>query len=117
MGLGLFADGYISYGYFGTLIFAFAFGLICALVFKLIERWSGISPFFTFFAFTLLNFAVRADCESQTWMGHIVKGVVVFSIVMHFTRQYFDRKSLAIREKTEDPAADQNLAAAPQLAS
>lgn len=95
MALGLFADGYISYGYYGTLLFAFFFGLLCALIFKLIERWAKISPYFALMAFPLLNYAVRADCETQTWMGHIVKGVIVFSIVMYYTKKYFDKKTLA----------------------
>lgn len=86
MALGLFADGYIAYGYYGTLLFAFLFGLICALVFKLVERWTTFSPYFVFFCFALLNYAVRPDCETQTWMGHIVKGAIVFGILIYFTR-------------------------------
>lgn len=117
MGLGLFADGYISYGYYGTLIFAFLFGLICGLVFKLVEHWSTISPYFAFFAFTTLNFAVRADCETQTWMGHIVKGVVVFSIVMYYTRKYLRRRDLAIADKINEAETKQEVNAMPQFAS
>lgn len=102
MGLGLFADGYISYGYYGTLIFAFVFGLLCALLFKLIESWTKISPYFAFFCFPLLNYAVRPDCETQTWMGHIVKGAVVFGMLIYFTRQYFQKRT---RLQTETEAA------------
>lgn len=102
MALGLFADGYVSYGFYGTLFFAFFFGLLCALVFKLIERWSAISPFFALFSFPLLNYAVRADCETQTWMGHIIKGVVVFSIVMYYTQRYFQKKSQFIQESSKE---------------
>jgi hypothetical protein len=116
MGLGLFADGYISYGYTGTLIFAFLFGLLCASVFKLIEKWSALSPFFVLFAFPLLNYAVRADCETQTWMGHIIKGIVVFSIVIYFTRRYFDTKGAALMEKAEDPEAFHNRQIVPNPA-
>ena len=46
MGLGIFADGYIAYGTWGVYIFGFALGLIFALTFKLVERWSKISPFY-----------------------------------------------------------------------
>lgn len=112
MALGLFADGYISYGYFGTLIFAFIFGVLCAWSFKLIEKWTSISPFFALLAFPLLNYAVRADCETQTWMGHLVKGVVVFSILMYFTRRYMQSK---VAELSEQQAVQE--AAIPQLVS
>jgi hypothetical protein len=93
MGLGLFADGYIAYGAFGVLVFCFLFGLLCAGVFKIIEGWAGVSPVFVLFIFPLLNYAVRADCETQTWMGHIVKGVFVFAILIAFYKKYMARKS------------------------
>lgn len=109
MGLGLFADGYISYGYFGALLFAFVFGLICALVFRLVEKWTAISPYFAFFAFLILNYAVRADCETQTWMGHIVKGVVVFSIAMYFARRYFEKKAYLLNLNEEEPEPQSQL--------
>jgi len=107
MGLGLFADGYISYGYIGTLIFAFLFGLICAAVFKLVERWTTVSPYFVFLCFPLLNFAVRPDCETQTWMGHIVKGIIVFSVLMFFTRRYFENKTQMTSQQTESSDVDE----------
>lgn len=112
MALGLFADGYISYGYYGTLIFAFLFGLIVAWSFKLIEKWTSISPFFALLSFPLLNYAVRADCETQTWMGHLVKGIVVFSILMYFTKRYMQSKAA---ELSEEHSVQQ--AAIPQFAS
>ncbi|MDQ6608214.1 MAG: hypothetical protein M3Y85_00110 [Bacteroidota bacterium] len=99
MGLGLLADGYISYGTVGTMLFCLFFGIMCALVFKVIEKWSRISPIFALFFFPLLNYAVRPDCESQTWMGHIVKGLVAFSIVMYFISSYIRRKTKTINLK------------------
>lgn len=103
MALGLFADGYIAFGKWGLIFFAFFFGLIISLTFKLIENWADISPFFALIAFPLLNYAVRADCETQTWMGHIVKGVFVFSILIYFTKQSFLRLQKLDLAKT-DPA-------------
>lgn len=94
MGLGLFADGYISYGWWGAVLFALVFGLLCALIFRLIEKWTALSPFFAIFCFLLLNYAVRADCETQTWMGHMVKGVIVYSIVVYFARRYFEKQTI-----------------------
>ena len=115
MGLGLFADGYISYGFNGLLIFAFVFGLLCAIVFKVIEKWTGISPVFALFFFPILNYAVRADCETQTWMGHIVKGLIVFSILMYYTKRWFRRKQSELEENTE-PATQQDIQLVPTTA-
>lgn len=112
MALGLFADGYISFGYYGALLFAFIFGLLVAWTFKLIEKWTSLSPFFALLSFPLLNYAVRADCETQTWMGHLVKGVVVFSILMYFTRRYMQSKAAEFSEQQSVQEA-----AVPQLAA
>jgi hypothetical protein len=93
MGLGLFADGFIAYGSVGVWLFCFAFGLLCAYCFKIIEGWSKISIVFVLFIFPLLNFAVRADCETQTWMGHIVKGLLVFALLVFAYKKYIARKT------------------------
>jgi hypothetical protein len=97
MGLGIFADGYIAYGATGVYIFAFALGVIFCLVFKMIEGWMKISPFFVFFIFPILNYAVRPDCETQTIIGHMVKGLMAFGIMMYFYRKYFARKLFIFR--------------------
>lgn len=89
MGLGFFADGYIAYGQVGTYAFAFLLGLIFAGVFKLVEGWSRISPFFILLMFPILHYAVRPDCETQTVMGHIVKGIFVFGCLMWYYSVYF----------------------------
>ena len=102
MALGLFADGYISYGKMGTFVFAFLFGILCGLVFKIIGNWTSVTPFFALFFFPIMNYAVRADCETQAWMGHMVKGVIVFGILVHFAKKYFRRKLSALDEEEPD---------------
>jgi hypothetical protein len=92
MGLGFFADGYIAYGQVGSYFFAFLLGLIFAIIFKIVEHWSKISPFFILLMFPILNYAVRPDCETQTVMGHIVKGIFVFGCLMWYTSIYFSKK-------------------------
>jgi hypothetical protein len=92
MGLGFFADGYIAYGQLGVYLFAFILGLIFSLVFKLVERWSKISPFFVLLVFPILHYAVRPDCETQTVMGHIVKGIFVFGLVAWYYSVSFSKK-------------------------
>ncbi|WP_162944943.1 hypothetical protein [Flavisolibacter nicotianae] len=99
MGLGFFADGYIAYGQVGAYCFAFLLGLIFALIFKVVEHWSKVSPFFILLVFPILSYAVRPDCETQTIMGHIVKGLFVFGLLMWYYQEYFSRK---IHEVTFD---------------
>jgi hypothetical protein len=92
MGLGVFSDGYIAYGYSGVLIFAFCFGLLFGGVFRLVQNWTDISPFFVLFIFPILNYAVRPDCETQTTLGHIVKSVLVYGGMMWYYKGFFNKK-------------------------
>ncbi len=92
MGLGFFADGFISFGTIGIWLFALMLGMLFSIIFVFVQRWSGISPFFVFFIFPILNYAVRPDCETQTIMGHIVKSLVVFEMVTRYYEWYFRSK-------------------------
>jgi hypothetical protein len=89
MGLGIFADGYIAFGALGVYIFGFALGLIFALTFKLVERWSKISPFYVLLLLPLLNYAVRPDCELQTTINHLFKGILLYGFLVYLTRKRF----------------------------
>ena len=89
MGLGIFADGYISYGAMGVYIFGFVLGLIFSLTFKLVERWSKISPFYVLLLLPLLNYAVRPDCELQTTINHLFKGILLYGFLVYLTRKRF----------------------------
>jgi hypothetical protein len=102
MGLGILADGYVAYGAYGTLIFAFILGWFFAIIFKILESWSKISPFFVLFVFTLLNYAVRADCETQTIMGHLVKGLLVFSCLFYYYKKYINKQLLSAETTGSD---------------
>jgi hypothetical protein len=89
MGLGVFADGYIAYGDWGVYLFCFVLGLIFALTFKLVEQWSKVSPFYVLFLFPLLNYAVRPDCELQTTINHLTKGILVYGFLVTLTKYKF----------------------------
>jgi hypothetical protein len=93
MGLGIFADGYIAYGARGVYIFGFVLGLIFSLTFKLVERWTKISPFYVLLLLPMLNYAVRPDCELQTTINHLTKSILVFGILVYFTRNRFTLES------------------------
>jgi hypothetical protein len=99
MGLGIFADGYIAYGAWGVYIFGFALGLIFSLTFKLVERWSKISPFYVLLLLPLLNYAVRPDCELQTTINHLVKGIVLYGFLVYLTRKRFTLDSQENKRK------------------
>jgi hypothetical protein len=89
MGLGIFADGYIAFGASGVYIFGFVLGLIFSLTFKLVERWTKVSPFYVLLLLPLLNYAVRPDCELQTTINHLAKGIVLYGFLVYLTRKRF----------------------------
>jgi hypothetical protein len=89
MGVGIFADGYIAYGTWGVYIFGFVLGLIFSLTFKLVERWTKISPFYVLLLLPMLIYAVRPDCELQTTINHLAKSIVVFGALVYFTKNRF----------------------------
>jgi hypothetical protein len=97
MGLGIFADGYIAYGSWGVYVFGFALGLIFALTFKLVERWSNISPIYVLLILPLLNYAVRPDCELQTIVNHLSKGILLYGFLVFLTRKSFTLDSVENR--------------------
>jgi hypothetical protein len=89
MGLGVFADGYIAYGYWGVMFFTFGLGLLFNLIFKIIESWAKLSEFYVLMVLPILNYAVRPDCELQTIINHMVKGLLVFGILVSLTKFNF----------------------------
>lgn len=91
MALGIFADGYVSFGRFGVYSFAFGFGLVFSLVFYIVNKWSKVSPFFLFFLFPILHYAIRADCETQTVLGHIVKGLFLYGLFFIYYKRFFQK--------------------------
>jgi hypothetical protein len=89
MGLGIFADGYIAFGYWGVLFFTFGLGLLCSITFKIVESWSKLSEFYVLMVLPLLNYAVRPDCETQATINHVVKGVLVMALLVSLTKFNF----------------------------
>ena len=89
MGLGIFADGYIAYGVWGVYTFGLVLGLIFSLTFKLVESWAKISPFYILLMLPLLNYAVRPDCELQTTITHLFKGVLLYGFLVYLSRKRF----------------------------
>jgi hypothetical protein len=99
MGIGVFADGYIAYGAWGVYIFGFLLGLIFSLTFKLVERWTRISPFYVLLLLPMLNYAVRPDCELQTTINHLTKSMIVYGAMVYLTRNRFTLNSAESQRK------------------
>ncbi len=89
MGLGVFADGYIAYGYWGVMFFTFGLGLLFNFTFRIVESWAKLSEFYVLMILPLLNYAVRPDCELQTTINHLAKGLLVFGILVTLTKFNF----------------------------
>ncbi len=89
MGLGVFADGYIAFGYWGVMFFTFGLGLLFSLSFRIIQSWAKLSEFYVLMVLPILNYAVRPDCELQTIINHMVKGLIVFGILVSLTKFNF----------------------------
>jgi hypothetical protein len=89
MGLGIFADGYIAYGDWGVYGFCLALGLLFSMTFKIVERWTKSSAFYLLMILPLLNYAVRPDCELQTTINHLSKGLMLFGFIFYTTRFRF----------------------------
>jgi hypothetical protein len=101
MALGIMADGYVAYGYWGIILFCFGLGALFNLVFKIVGNWSKVSPFFILLLFPLLYYAVRPDCELQTTLGQLVKGTFTFWLVVRYYNKYF-RNQARILKRIEE---------------
>lgn len=99
MGLGVFADGYIAFGTWGVYIFGYVLGLIFSLTFKIVERWTVVSPFYVLLLLPLLNYAVRPDCELQTTINHLFKGILMYGFLVYLTRKRFTLDSQENKRK------------------
>ena len=89
MGLGVFADGYIAYGYWGVMVFTFGLGLLFNFTFRIVESWAKLSEFYVLMVLPLLNYAIRPDCELQTTINHLAKGLIIFGILVTLTKFNF----------------------------
>ncbi len=89
MGLGVFADGYIAFGKWGVMFFCLFLGLLFSIVFRIIESWVDVSPFYVLLILPILNYAVRPDCELQTIINHIVKSLFAYGLFVKLTKYRF----------------------------
>lgn len=82
MGLSAMGDAYINFGIFGGSLFMFFLGLFYSEVLNYLHKKSFDYPILILFVCMLFFYPIRPDCEFQTILGHLVKGLIlVFSIL------------------------------------
>jgi len=92
MGLGIIADGYISNGKSGSYLSTFLFGLLLSVLMYFIFTWAKFNYIYMLFIFPLFCYPIRPDCESQTILGFIIKGIIAYYVIFKLTNSYFNKK-------------------------
>jgi hypothetical protein len=101
MGLGVFADGYIGFGFLGVVFFGFFFGLLISFILFVIGNWMRINEIYSFTIFPLLFYAIRPDCETQTLLNHLTKGLVLLTCFQILTKyKYSGNSRVAFKSET-----------------
>jgi len=84
MALGLFADAYIEFGQYGALIYVFSFGLFYGYVMNRFVIKGKDFPVLIFFILVAFIYPMRPDCETQTVLGHLIKSVMLITLIFSF---------------------------------
>lgn len=82
MALGAMGDGYINFGIMGGCIFMFFLGFLFSEVLNRFYKYSKYYPFLLLFTPLVFYYPIRADCELQTSLGHLVKSCFLIYIML-----------------------------------
>lgn len=93
MGLSSMGDGYINFGKFGGMVFMFFLGLLFSYVISVFYKHSFEYPILYLFPTLVFYYPMRADCELQTILGHLVKSCFLIFVVMKVWKSYFVLKT------------------------
>ena len=93
MGLSSIGDGYINFGKFGGMIFMFFLGLLFSFVVSVFYKHSYEYPILYLFPTLVFYYPMRADCELQTILGHLVKSCFLIFLVLKLWKNYFILKT------------------------
>ena len=96
MAIGLFGDAWASFGYFGGLIYIFCFGLFINYSLKYFENFINKFPLIYYLLPIIYFYPIRPDCETQTWLGHLIKSTFLISLIAY----YFMVKIKKVRTST-----------------
>lgn len=87
MALGAMGDGYINFGIIGGCIFMFFLGLAFSEVLNGFYKFSKAFPFLLLFTPLVFYYPIRADCELQTSLGHLVKSCFLIYMMLLFWKK------------------------------
>jgi hypothetical protein len=100
MALGAMGDAYINFGVIGGAIFMFFLGLAFSEVLNGFYKFSQFFPFLLLFTPLVFYYPIRADCELQTSLGHLVKSCFLIYMMLIFWKKDLRR----VQNKKHPPA-------------
>ncbi|MBU3715125.1 MAG: hypothetical protein FGM46_09295 [Ferruginibacter sp.] len=89
MGLSSLGDAYINFGIFGGSIFMFVLGFFYSEVLNYIHKQSYEFPILILFVCMLFFYPIRPDCEFQTILGHLIKGLILVFAILNIWKSTF----------------------------
>lgn len=89
MALSSVGDAYINFGTLGGPILMFGLGLLFSEVLNGFQRFSKFYPFLLLFTPLVFYYPIRADCELQTSLGHLVKACFLIYVMLLFWKKDF----------------------------
>ena len=89
MGLGLFTDAYIEFGQYGAILYIFLWGLMYGFILKQFLVRSEKYPILILFAILGFVYPMRADCETQTVLGHLFKTIMLLAVIFTYFQKSF----------------------------
>ncbi len=89
MGLSSIGDGYLNFGKFGGMVFMFFLGLLFSYVISVFYKYSFEYPILYLFPTLVFYYPMRADCELQTILGHLVKSCFLIFVVLKIWQSNF----------------------------
>lgn len=86
--LGLFTDAYVDSDSLAVL-YVFLFGLFYGYILHQFNNKTKRYPILILFALMVIIYPVRPDCETQTALGHIVKSIMLLTLLFTVYRKKF----------------------------
>ena len=90
--LGLFTDAYVDSANFSVL-YVFLFGLFYGYILHQFNNKTKSYPILPLFVVMVIIYPVRPDCETQTALGHIIKSIMLLTILLTVYRKKFTLSS------------------------
>jgi hypothetical protein len=92
IGLGLFTDAYVEfgdYGIFACSFYVFLFGLLYGYILDQFKQKSSRYPVLILFVMLVFIYPIRPDCETQTALGHLLKSIMLITVVFIGLKKHF----------------------------